>query len=62
VLAKLNVLYLSDTQLSDAGCAALAAALDRGALPALWCLYLEGVPASAAATAAVQEALAKRAN
>ena len=62
VLAKLNVLDLKDTQVSDAGCATLAAALDTGALPALKTLRLRGVPASAAATAAVQEALAKRAN
>ena len=55
-------LYLSNTQITDAGRAALAAALDSGALPALKNLFLGGVPASAAATAAVQEALAKRAN
>merc|ERR1740139_239505 len=62
VLPKLKVLDLIRTQLSDAGCAALAAALDSGALPALKALFLDAVPASAAATAAVQEALAKRAN
>ena len=53
VLAKLKRMYLGDTQISDAGCAALAAALDRGALPALEHLSLDGIPASAAAKAAV---------
>ena len=53
VLAKLKRMYLGDTQISDAGCAALAAALDRGALPALEHLALDGIPASAAAKAAV---------
>ena len=57
VLPKLILLDLKDTQVSDAGCAALAAALDSGALPALEELCLTGVPASAAATDAVQEAL-----
>ena len=52
-LTKLKELYLSDTEITDAGCAALAAALDSGALPALEDLYLYGIPASAAATAAV---------
>ena len=40
------------------GCTALAAALDSGALPALRHLYLDGIPASAAAKAAVYEARA----
>ena len=53
-LAKLKALYLSRTQITDAGCAALAAALDSGALPALEVLYLYGIPASAAAKAALQ--------
>ena len=48
-LAKLKELYLSSTQITDAGCAALAAALDSGALPALEQLYLAGIPASTAA-------------
>ena len=52
-LAKLKTLSLSNTQVSDDGCATLAAALDRGALPALKVLYLAGVPASAAAQSAV---------
>ena len=60
VLMKLEVLDLSRTQITDAGCAALAAALDRGALPALEDLRLPGNPRkmSAAAKAAVAEALA----
>ena len=53
-LAKLKALSLSDTQIADAGCAALAAALDSGALPALTDLYLRGIPASAAAQATVE--------
>ena len=58
-LAKLRVLYLTNTQISDAGCAALVSALDSGALPTLKNLDLNGIPASAAAVAAVREALAK---
>ena len=57
-LAELRELDLEDSQVSDAGCAVLAAALDSGALPALRHLNLNGsVPASAAAKAAVQAAL-----
>ena len=48
---------LSFTNITDAGCAALAAALDSGALPALKNINLDGTLASAAAQAAVQEAL-----
>ena len=59
-LAKLKTLHLSSTQITDAGCATLAAALDSGALPALEHLYLGGTPASAAAKAAVDEARANR--
>ena len=59
-LLHLERLYLSYTQVTDAGCATLAAALDSGALPALEELGLVGTPASAAATDAVSEALAKR--
>ncbi len=51
---KLEVLSLRDTQIADAGCAALAAELDSGALPALKGLYLNGIPASAAAKAALE--------
>ena len=57
-LAKLKALDLSDTQITDAGCATLAAALDSGALPALERLFLDGIPASAAAKAAVYAARA----
>ena len=53
VLAKLDV---GSTKITDVGCAALAAALDRGALPALEYLRLSPNPASAAATAAVYAA------
>jgi hypothetical protein len=55
-LAKLKVLGLGHTQITDAGCAALAAALDSGALPALTALDLTGIPASAAAKATVRRA------
>ena len=48
-LAKLKVLSLTNTKVADSGCAALAAALDSGALPALERLNLFGIPASAAA-------------
>ena len=57
---KLKVLNLGYTQVTNAGCATLAAALNSGALPALEHLYLKGIPASAAAKAAVDEARAKR--
>ena len=57
-LAKLKWLHLNRTQITDAGCATLAAALDSGALPALEKLFLSGIPASAAATAAVYAARA----
>eukprot|EP00964_Phaeocystis_antarctica_P038785 scaffold22182_cov74-Phaeocystis_antarctica.AAC.1 len=53
VLMKLEVLDLSRTQITDAGCAALASALDSGALPALEDLRLYGIPASDAAKAAL---------
>ena len=57
-LAKLKVLNLIGTQITDAGCATLAAALDSGALPTLEYLELRGIHASAAAKAAVYAALA----
>ena len=57
-LKELRTLILQGTQVSDAGCAALGAALDSGALPALQYLSLEGIPASAAAQEAVDAALA----
>jgi len=55
-LAKLKGLFLGDTQIADAGCAALAAALDSGALPALENLGLHGIPASVEARDAVRRA------
>ena len=58
VLTKLKMLYLRSTQITDAGCAALTAALDSGALSALETLVLGGTLASAAAHAKVVEALA----
>ena len=57
-LKKLKLLELNRTQVADAGCAALAAAIDSGALPALEKLTLDYTPASAEARAAVSEALA----
>ena len=56
-LKKLKKLELDATQVTDAGCATLAAALDSGALPALEKLGLIATPASIAATDAVSEAL-----
>jgi hypothetical protein len=58
-LKKLDHLDLRRTKVTDAGCAALAAALDSGALPALEYLTLIYAPASAAAIDAVTEALAR---
>ena len=54
-LAKLGWLDLSDTQITGAGCAALTSALDSGSLTALKGLYMNGIPASAAAIASVYE-------
>ena len=51
VASKLELVF---TQVTDAGCATLAAALDSGALPALEELRLDGIPASAGATDAVR--------
>ena len=56
-LKKLKKLNLSYTQITDAGCAALTAALNSGMLPALVTLGLHHIPASASAKAAVREAL-----
>ena len=56
VLPKLEVLGLSYTQVTDAGCATLASTLDSGALPALENLYLLGTRASDAAKASVWRA------
>ena len=55
----LTELFLGDTQIADAGCATLAAALDSGALPALEDLVLNGTPASEEAQEAVLAALAR---
>jgi hypothetical protein len=56
-LKKLETLNLSHTQVTDAGCAALAAALGSGALPALDNLNLcDTRLASAAAISAVYAA------
>ena len=49
-------MWLNDTQITDAGCATLAAALDSGALPALEMLDLDGIHVSATARAAVYAA------
>ena len=58
-LAKLKVLDLAYTQIADAGCAALVAAFDSGALPALEILNLACTRcASAAAIDTVFDALA----
>ena len=57
-LAKLKMLLVNATQITDAGCATLAAALDSGALPALQHLHLFGIPASAPAKRAVYAARA----
>ena len=57
-LKKLEELCLEYTQVSDAGCAALAAALDSGALPALKILMLDRIAASDTAKAAVYAARA----
>jgi hypothetical protein len=56
-LAKLTTLDLGRTQIADAGCGTLAAALDSGALPALEYVRLHGISASDATKAAVGEAL-----
>ena len=52
----LSRLFLCYTEVTDAGCTALAAALDSGALPALERLHLHGIPASDTAQDAVHEA------
>ena len=53
-LTKLRQLDLSYTKVTDAGCAALAAVLNSGALPALELLCLKGGRASAAAKSSVR--------
>ena len=56
-LKKLKELDLRNTQVTDAGCATLASAINSGALPALKVLMLDGIPASAAARAAAVQAV-----
>ena len=58
-LKKLKILHLGHTQITDAGCATLVAAINSGALPALEELDFEDIPASDAAKDAVAEALAR---
>ena len=58
-LKKLKLLYLGVTQISDAGCATLATALDSGALPALEEVHLNDTPANAIFKEAVNAALAR---
>ena len=62
-LKKLDLLDLTCTQITNAGCATFAAALDSGALPALQQLELGeldlSIPASDEAKEAVYEALAR---
>ena len=58
LMTTLRQVWLNDTQITDTGCAALAAAIRSGALPGLHNLYIRGCTlASAAARAAVFEAL-----
>ena len=57
-LKQLERLDLRFNEVSDSGCATLAAALNSGALPALKKLHLRGIAASAEAKAAVYEARA----
>ena len=59
VLTNLIGLDLSHTQITDAGCATLAAALDSGKLPALEHIILDGIPASDAAKTAANEAFVR---
>ena len=61
-LAKLKELDLGRTQIADAGCATLVAALDSGALPALTVSEVSGTSASPAAAAALKEALGRTAS
>ena len=58
VLLNLRQLNLCNTQTADAGCVTLTSAIDNGVLPALVeVLDLDGIPASAAARAAVRMAV-----
>eukprot|EP00964_Phaeocystis_antarctica_P088904 scaffold56606_cov69-Phaeocystis_antarctica.AAC.2 len=58
-LKKLRRLFLRSTQVTDAGCATLASALDSGTLPALEVLHLDGTLPSVAAKEAVRAAFAR---
>ena len=58
VLTKLNVLILRSTKVTDAGCTALAAVLNSGAMPALEYLDLNFTPLSYDAKAVVYDARA----
>ena len=58
-LKNLEFLNLGGTEFTDASCAALVAALDSGALPALEKVDLDGTRASAAGKEAVREAMAR---
>ena len=58
-LTMLKLLYLNETQISDAGCATLTSALESGALSALENLMLFGIPASDAAKALLAKAIAR---
>ena len=58
-LKKLKELFFNGTEITDAGCAALVAALESGALPSLEETDLDGTPAGAAAVEAVHEAMAR---
>ena len=58
-LKNLALLYVTGTEITDAGCAALAAALSNGALPVLWKLKLDRTPASDEAKEAVNEAIVR---
>ena len=57
VLKKLKSLTLSQTQVADAGCAALASAFDSDALPSLLVLDVGGILASTTAKAALEALL-----
>jgi len=59
-LAKLKVLNLHGTKITNAGCAALAAALNGGALPAVERVSLEGTRSSFAVRFVVLNALLRR--
>ena len=59
-LKLLEILYLVDNQITDAGCATLATALRDAALPALQELRLHNNPASQEAQATAQAGISAR--